>query len=218
MVAVSVQMWRCTFVVIICCVASALLRFYAAYVGSTLPTSRDNLYVQSARTKQSRNIPAQLLVNKFQHTWRKSEDVLHHDGSLKSRQSFHMFRATEERRGHQTRYYGWQINAKCSLCLKQWIRLGLLSRGAEGVLLFGRVMLWCSLLHLVWIQTVIIHDFWHQLLRIQWLISRLMMQRASTKIWSDSLAQHGMLPPEKKAGNELLPSKVMEFCGFFGLQ
>jgi len=160
MVAVSVQMWRCTFVVIICCVASALLRFYAAYVGSTLPTSRDNLYVQSSRTKQSRNIPAQLLVNKFQHTWRKSEDVLHHDGSLKSRQSFHMFRATEERRGHQTRYYGWQINAKCSLCLKQWIRLGLLGRGAEGVLLFGRVMLWCSLLHLVWIQTVIIHDFW----------------------------------------------------------
>ena len=75
MVAVSVQMWRCTFVVIICCVAFALLGFYAAYVGSTSPTTRDNLHVLSARTKQSRNILAQPSVNKFQHTRRKSEDV-----------------------------------------------------------------------------------------------------------------------------------------------
>jgi len=117
MVAVSVQMWRCIFVVIICCVAFALLGFYAAYVGSSLPTFRDNLYVQSARTKQSRNIPAQLSVNKFPYTRRKSED-----GSLKSRQSFRMFRATEEHRGHLTLYTDDtvnQINAKCSLCLKQ---------------------------------------------------------------------------------------------------
>ena len=120
MVAVSVQMWRCIFVVIICCVAFALLGFYAAYVGSSLPTFRDNLYVQSARTKQSRNIPAQLSVNKFPYTRRKSED-----GSLKSRQSFRMFRATEEHRGHLTLYTDDtvnQINAKCSLCLKQWSR------------------------------------------------------------------------------------------------
>jgi len=139
MVAVSVQTWLCNFFVIICCVAFALLGFYTAYVGNSLPTSRDNLYVLFARTKQFRNIPAQLLVNKFQHIRRKSKDVLHHDGSLKSRQSFHMFRATEERRGHQTLYTDEtvnQINAKCSLCLKQCIRLGILGRGAEGGLSF----------------------------------------------------------------------------------
>jgi hypothetical protein len=104
MVAVNVQMWRCTFVVISYCVAFALLGCYAAYVGSYLPTFRDNLYVPSARTKQSSNIPAQLSVNKFQYTRRKSEGILHRDGNLKSRQSFNMFRATEVNRGHQTLY------------------------------------------------------------------------------------------------------------------
>jgi hypothetical protein len=122
MVAGSVQMWRGSFVVINYCVAFAFLGFYAAYVGSSLPTFRDNLYVKSARTKQSRNIPVHLSVNKFQHTRRKSEGFLHRDGTWKSRQSFHMFRTTEEHRGRQTLYTDDTVNhmkAKCSLCLKQ---------------------------------------------------------------------------------------------------
>jgi hypothetical protein len=122
MVADIVQMWRCTFVVTSYCVAFAILGFYAAYAGSSLPTFRDNLYVPSARTKQSRNIPAHPSVNKFQYTRRKSEGVLHRDGSLKSRQSVHMFTANEEHRDHQTLYTDDtvnQIKAKCSLCLKQ---------------------------------------------------------------------------------------------------
>jgi hypothetical protein len=122
MVEVCVQMWGCTFFVMIYCVAFALLGCYAASVGSSLPTFRDNIYVPSVRTKQSRNIPAQLSVNEFQNARRKSEGVLHSDGILKPRQSFHMFRATEEYRGHQTLYTDDTVNnikAKCSLCLKQ---------------------------------------------------------------------------------------------------
>jgi len=42
MLAVSVQMWRCTFVVITYCVAFALQGCYTAYVGSSLPTFRDS--------------------------------------------------------------------------------------------------------------------------------------------------------------------------------
>jgi hypothetical protein len=42
MLAVSVQVWRSTFVVISYCVAFALQECYIAYVGSSLPTFRDN--------------------------------------------------------------------------------------------------------------------------------------------------------------------------------
>lgn len=45
------------------------------------------------------------------------------------------------------------------------------------------------------------------------------MQRASTKKLSDSLEQHGMLSPKKKAGTALLANRVMEVCGLtFGLK
>ena len=74
-------------------------------------------------------------------------------------------------------------------------------------------------LHLVWIQTVLLHDFWHQLLQIQWLISGLMMQRSSTRKWSESLKQHGTLSLKKKAGTVLVANRAMEVCGLiFGLK
>jgi hypothetical protein len=43
-------------------------------------------------------------------------------------------------------------------------------------------------------------------------LSSLNIQQASTKEWSDSLEQHGMLSPNKKAEVDLLSNMVTEFC------